>query len=34
MRAAAASHLRKLAPAGGKFERAGWNPFELPAEVD
>ena len=25
--------LRKLAPAEGKFERAGWNPFELPAEA-
>jgi len=34
MRAASATHLRKLVPAGGKFNRAGWNPFELPAEVD
>jgi hypothetical protein len=34
MRAASASHLRKLVPAGGKFDRAGWNSFELPAEVD
>ena len=34
MRATAASHLRKLVPADGKFERAGWNPFELPAEAD
>lgn len=33
-RAACASHLRKLAPAEGRFERAGWNPFELPAESD
>lgn len=33
-RAATASHLRKLVPAGGKFDRAGWNPFELPAEPD
>jgi hypothetical protein len=34
MRAASATHLRNLVPAGGRFERAGWNPFELPAEVD
>ena len=34
MRAAIASHLRKLVSADGKFERAGWNPFELPAETD
>ncbi|MBI5394917.1 MAG: hypothetical protein HZA91_06415, partial [Verrucomicrobia bacterium] len=33
-RAATASILRKLVPADGKFERAGWNTFELPAEVD
>ena len=33
-RAATASHLRKLVPAEGQFERAGWNPFELPAEAD
>ena len=33
-RAATAAMLRKLVPAGGKFDRAGWNPFELPAEVD
>lgn len=26
--------VRKLVPANGKFDRAGWNPFELPAEVD
>lgn len=26
--------LRKLVPAGGKYERAGWNSFEMPAEVD
>ena len=34
MRVAMASHLRKLVPADGKFEHAGWNPFELPAETD
>lgn len=34
LRAATASHLRKLVPAEGAFERAGWNTFELPAEVD
>ena len=34
MRAATAAVLRKLVPADGQFERAGWNPFELPAEVD
>lgn len=33
-RAATASHLRKLVPADGKFDRAGWNSFELPAETD
>lgn len=33
-RAATASMLRKLVPAEGKFDRAGWNPFELPAESD
>ncbi len=33
-RAATAAILRKLVPAEGKFERAGWNPFELPAETD
>ncbi len=33
-RATTASLLRKLVPADGRFERAGWNPFELPAEVD
>lgn len=33
-RAATASILRKLVPADGKFDRAGWNTFELPAEVD
>ncbi len=33
-RAATATLLRKLAPADGHFDRAGWNPFELPAEVD
>lgn len=34
MRATTASHLRKLVPAEGKFDRAGWNPFELPSEPD
>jgi hypothetical protein len=34
MRAAMATILRKLVPAEGKFDRAGWNSFELPAEVD
>jgi len=34
MRAATASVLRKLVPADGRFDRAGWNTFELPAEVD
>ncbi|MCY2987217.1 MAG: family 20 glycosylhydrolase [Planctomycetota bacterium] len=34
MRAATAAVLRKLVPADGKFERAGWNSFELPAEAD
>ena len=34
MRAATASHLRKLVPAEGKFDRAGWNVFEMPAEVN
>jgi len=34
MRAATASVLRKLVPAEGHFGRAGWNTFELPAEVD
>ena len=33
-RAATAALLRKLVPAGGRFERAGWNPFEQPAEAD
>ncbi len=33
-RAATAALLRKLAPAGGRFERAGWNPFEQPWETD
>lgn len=33
-RAATATLLRKLVPADGKFDRAGWNPFELPTEVD
>lgn len=32
--AATATILRKLVPAEGKFERAGWNTFELPAETD
>jgi len=34
MRATTASHLRQLAPARSRFKQAGWNPFELPAEVD
>lgn len=34
LRATTASHLRKLVPADGKFDRAGWNPFELPREPD
>jgi hypothetical protein len=34
MRAATATVLRKLVPAEGRFERAGWNPFEQPAEAD
>jgi hypothetical protein len=34
LRATTASYLRKLVPAEGRFERAGWNTFELPAEVD
>ena len=33
-RAGTAAVLRKLVPAEGKFERAGWNSFELPTEVD
>jgi hypothetical protein len=33
-RAATASILRKLAPADGKFDRAGWNTFELPSVID
>ncbi|MBI5821525.1 MAG: family 20 glycosylhydrolase [Verrucomicrobia bacterium] len=32
--ATTASILRKLVPADGKFERAGWNTFEQPTEVD
>ena len=34
MRAATATHLRKLVPAGGRFDRAGWNDFEQPRETD
>lgn len=34
VRTAAATYLRKLVPAEGKFDRAGWNPFELPAETN
>lgn len=34
MRATTASILRKLVPAGGSFDDAGWNPFEQPLEVD
>jgi hypothetical protein len=33
-RAATATILRKLVPAEGRFDRAGWNPFEQPAEAD
>ncbi|MFA6543600.1 MAG: family 20 glycosylhydrolase, partial [Limisphaerales bacterium] len=33
-RAATATILRKLVPAEGRFERSGWNPFEMPAEPD
>lgn len=33
-RAATATCLRKLVPADGKFDRAGWNTFEMPAEID
>lgn len=33
-RAATASLLRKLVPADGQFDRAGWNPFEAPLETD
>ena len=34
IRAGTAAVLRKLVAADGHFDRAGWNPFELPAEVD
>lgn len=34
MRNTAASILRKLVPVGGRFEDAGWNPFEQPLEID
>ncbi|MDP3069969.1 MAG: glycoside hydrolase family 20 zincin-like fold domain-containing protein [Opitutaceae bacterium] len=30
---ATATLLRKLVPAGGKFESAGWNSFEMPVHV-
>ncbi len=33
-RAATATLLRKLVPAEGRFERAGWTPFEQPLEPD
>ncbi|MCX7008519.1 MAG: family 20 glycosylhydrolase [Kiritimatiellaeota bacterium] len=33
-RAATATLLRKLVPAGGRFEHAGWNAFEQPLETD
>ncbi len=33
-RTATASLLRKLVPAEGSFDRAGWNPWEMPAEKD
>lgn len=34
VRATTASLLRKLVPAEGRFDRAGWNPFEQPLETD
>ncbi len=34
LRATIASLLRKLVPAEGRFDRAGWNPFEQPWEPD
>lgn len=34
LRTATAACLRRLAPAAGDFHRAGWNPFEQPAETD
>lgn len=34
VRATTASLLRKLVLAEGKFDRAGWNPFEMPAETN
>lgn len=33
LRATTATYLRKLVPANGQFDRAGWNPFEMPAET-
>jgi len=33
-RLATAAILRKLVPADGQFDRAGWNSFEMPAEPD
>jgi hypothetical protein len=33
LRATTATCLRKLVPANGQFDRAGWNPFEMPAET-
>ncbi len=34
LRTATAACLRRLVPAEGDFHRAGWNPFEQPAETD
>jgi hypothetical protein len=34
VRATIASLLRKLVAAEGRFDRAGWNPFEQPLETD
>ena len=33
-RAATATIVRKLVPAEGRFDRAGWNTFEMPTEPD
>ena len=33
LRATTATYLRKLVPAHGQFDRAGWNPFEMPSET-
>jgi hypothetical protein len=34
MNSATATTLRKLVPANGNYDRAGWNAFEQPAETD